>query len=393
MVLASARGVLFYPCMKILRVLLLGALLLGAARAADDYLVYFGCYTSGKSKGIYVSRFDSATGKLGAPELAVATTNPSFLAIHPSHRFLYAVGEMSGSGKKAGAVSAFALDAATGKLTLLNQQDSGGSGPCYVGLDNTGKNALVANYGSGSVASLPVKADGTLCPAASEMQHSGSSVNSARQKGPHAHSIFLDTANRFAFAPDLGLDKVMIYRFDSAKGTLTPNDPPFAAVAAGSGPRHFTFHPSGKFAYVINEMLCTVTAFAYDSERGALKEIETVSTLPAGKSVKPSYSTAEIRVHPNGKMLYGSNRGHDTIAVFALDPATGKLELIQNAPTLGKIPRNFNFDPSGKWLLAAHQTSDNVVVFSVDQTTGKLTPTGQQIEVGACVCVKFMPLK
>jgi 6-phosphogluconolactonase len=218
-------------------------------------------------------------------------------------------------------------------------------------------------------------------------------VNPARQKGPHAHSIFLDAANRFAFAPDLGLDKVMIYRFDAAKGTLAPNEPPFASVAPGSGPRHFTFHPNGKFAYVINEMLCTVTAFAYDAERGALKEIETVSTLPAGESVKPGYSTAEVRVHPNGKVLYGSNRGHDTIAVFALDEATGKLKLAQNAPTLGKIPRNFNLDPSGKWLLAAHQNSDNVVAFAVDQATGQLTPTGQQIEVGACVCVKFMPLK
>lgn len=393
MVLASARAVLFHPRMKILRVLLLGALLLGAARAADDHLVYFGTYTSGKSKGIYVARFDSATGKLGAPELAAATTNPSFLAIHPSHKFLYAVGELSGAGKKAGAISAFALDATTGKLALLNQQGSGGSGPCYVGLDNAGQTALVANYGSGSVASLPIKADGTLCPAVSERQHIGSSINPARQKGPHAHSIFLDAANRFAFAPDLGLDKVMIYRFDAAKGSLTPNEPAFATVAPGSGPRHFTFHPNGKFAYVINEMLCTVTAFAYDAERGTLKEIETVSTLPTGEGVKPGYSTAEIRVHPNGKVLYGSNRGHDTIAVFALNEATGKLKLVQNAPTLGKIPRNFNFDPSGKWLLAAHQNSDNIVAFSIDQTSGELTPTGQQIEVGACVCVKFMPLK
>jgi 6-phosphogluconolactonase len=378
--------------MKILRGLLLGLLALGTARAADDYLAYFGGYTGAKSKGIYVARFDSSTGKLGAPELAAETTNPSFLAIHPSHRFIYAVGEMSGAGKKAGAVSAFAVDAATGHLKLLNQEPSGGSGPCYVGLDNAGRNALVANYGSGSVAVLPVKDDGTLCPATAEMQHAGSSVNPKRQTGPHAHSIFLDAANHFAFAPDLGLDKIMSYRFDSAKGTLTPNDPPFTAVAPGSGPRHFTFHPNGKFAYVINEMLCTVTAFAYDAERGALKEIETVSTLPAGEKLLPSYSCAEIRVGPTGKFLYGSNRGHNTIAVFTLDPDTGKLQLIENAPTLGKIPRNFNFDPTGKWLLAAHQTSDNVVVFRIDPATGKLTPTGQQVEVVACVCIKFMPL-
>ncbi len=390
--LASGAALLFHPRMKILRGLLLGLLAFGTARAADESLAYFGGYTAGKSKGIYVARFDSATGKLGAPELAAEATNPSFLAIHPGHKFLYAVGELGGSGKKAGAVSAFALDAATGKLSLLNQQPSGGSGPCYVGLDNNGKNALVANYGSGSVAVLPIKADGTLGAPSAEMQHTGSSVNPKRQAGPHAHSIFLDAANRFAFASDLGLDKVMIYRFDAARGTLTPNDPPFAAVAPGSGPRHFSFHPNGKFAYVINEMLCTVTAFAYDAGRGALQEIETVSTLPAGEKLLPSYSCAEIRVHPNGRVLYGSNRGHNTLAVFALDPETGKLKLIENAPSLGKIPRNFNFDPTGKWLLAAHQTSDNVVVFAIDQKTGKLTPTGQQVEVAACVCIKFMPL-
>jgi len=370
----------------------LGLLVLGAARAADESLAYFGGYTAGKSKGIYVARFDSATGKLGAPELAAVATNPSFLAIHPDHRFLYAVGELSGTGKKAGAVSAFAIDAATGHLTLLNQQPSGGSGPCYVGLDNDGKNALVANYGSGSVAVLPIKTDGSLCAPSAEVQHTGSSVDPRRQKGPHAHSIFLDAANRFAFASDLGLDKVMIYRFDAAKGTLTPNDPAFATVAPGSGPRHFTFHPNGKFAYVINEMFCTVTAFAYDAERGALKEIETVSTLPAGTQLVPAYSCAEVRVGPTGKYLYGSNRGHDTIAVFALDPGTGKLQLIQNAPTLGKIPRNFNFDPTGKWLLAAHQNSGNIVVFRIDPASGRLTPTGQQIEVDACVCIKFMTL-
>ena len=356
-------------------------------------LVYFGTYTTGKSKGIYVAPFDSTTGKLGAPQLAAETTNPSFLAIHPSHHFLYAVGEMSGTGKKAGAVSAFALDAATGKLRLLNQESSGGSGPCYVGLDNDGKNALVANYGSGSVAVLPIRDDGTLCAPSAEVQHSGSSVNPARQKGPHAHSIFLDSANHFAFAPDLGLDKIMSYRFDAAKGTLTPNNPPFASAAPGSGPRHLAFHPNGQLAYVVNEMACTVTAFRYDYTHGVMTEIETVSVLPTGESVQPNYSCAEIRVQPNGTTLYASVRGHDTIAVFTLYPVSGKLKLIQNAPTLGKIPRNFNFDPSGKWLLAAHQNSDNIVVFSVDRHTGKLTPTGQQIEVGACVCVKFMPLE
>lgn len=355
---------------------------------SNECLVYFGTYTSGKSKGIYVSRFDTASGKLSAPELAAETTNPSFVAIHPSHRFLYAVGELS--GKKGGAVSAFAIDPQSGKLTLLNQQSSVGVGPCFVAVDKAGKNALVANYGGGSVAALPIQSDGRLAEASSFIQHTGSSVNPKRQKGPHAHSINLDAANHFAFTPDLGLDKVLIYKFDSAKGTLTPNNPPFASVAPGSGPRHFAFHPSGRFAYVINEINCTMTAFSYDAKRGELKELQTLSTLPQGESVLPAYSTAEVRVHPSGKFLYGSNRGHDTIAVFAIDESTGKLVPIEHVPTQGKIPRNFGIDPTGGWLLAAHQSSDNVVVFRIDQKTGRLTPTGQSIEVGAAVCVKFM---
>ena len=379
--------------MKILHGLLSLTLALGDTVHGTDtnqYWVYFGTYTGPKSKGIYLSRFDAGSGKLGAPELAAETTNPSFVAIHPTHRFLYAVGEL-GSGGKGGAVSAFAIDQASGKLTLLNQQSSGGAGPCYVGVDDGGRNALVANYGGGSVAVLPIASDGTLQPATAVMQHRGSSVNPQRQKGPHAHSIFLDAANRFAFAPDLGIDKVVSYRFDAGKGTLTPNDPPFATVAPGSGPRHLAFHPGGHFAYVINEMLCTVTAFAYEAERGALTELQTIPTLPPGVVVQPGYSCAEVLVHPSGKFLYGSNRGHNSITVFAIDGETGKLSYVQNQPSLGNMPRNFNLDPTGAFLLAAHQKSDNVVVFRVDPANGKLTPTGQQIEVGACVCIKFMP--
>ncbi len=354
------------------------------------YAVYFGTYTKGKSKGIYRALFDAVTGKLGEPELAAETTNPSFLAIHPSRKFLYAVGELA--GKKGGAICAFAIEP-SGKLTLLNQQSTVGAGPCYVGLDNAGKHALVANYGGGSVAVLPIGADGKLGEAGAFVQHVGSSVNPKRQQGPHAHSFFLDPANRFAFAPDLGLDKVMIYKFDTEKGTLTPNDPAFGAVAAGSGPRHFTFHTNGKFAYVINEMLCTVTAFRYDAVRGALSEIQTITTLPAGETVQPNYSTAEIRVHPSGRFLYGSNRGHNTIAVFTIDSETGKLTPVQHAPTLGEMPRNFNFDPSGSWLICGHNNSDLVYVFRIDPATGKLTPTGQSIEVSMAVCVKFLPLE
>ena len=356
---------------------------------AAQYRVYFGTYTGAKSKGIYQATLDTSTGQVGAPELAAETTNPSFLSIHPSRKFLYAVGEQGGN--KGSAVSAFTIDSATGKLTLLNQQLSGGGGSCYVGADDAGKNVLVASYGSGCVSVLPIQPDGSLAPASSVIQHTGSSVNPKRQKEPHAHSIFLDAANHFAFAPDLGLDKVMIYRFDSAAGKLTPNDPAFAAVAPGSGPRHFAFHPNGKFGYIINEMLCTITGFRYDANRGALTEIQTISTLPAGETVQPSYSTAEIRVHPNGKFLYGSNRGHNSIAVFAIDDA-GKLTPIQHEPTQGKTPRNFNIDPTGAYMLVGHQDSDAVVVFRIDQQTGRLTPTGQTIAVSGAVCVKFLPL-
>jgi 6-phosphogluconolactonase len=364
------------------------------ASDATQYLAYIGTYTApGKSRGIYVARFDAKTGKLGTPELAAETQRPSFLAIHPNRKFLYAIGELADAGgKKGGAVSAFAIDAASGKLTLLNQASSGGPGPCHVTVDKAGRNALVANYGGGSCAVLPIQADGRLSEPSCFVQHVGSSVNPKRQAGPHAHAINLDAVNRFAFVPDLGLDKVMIYKFDGAKGCITPNDPAFGAVPPGSGPRHIAFHPSQKSAYVINEMLCTMTAFRYDAARGALTEIQTLSTLPAGESVQAGYSTAEVEVHPNGKFLYGSNRGHDTIAVFTI-AADGKLSLIQNEPTQGKMPRHFTLDPTGRWLLAEHQSSDSIVVFSVDPKTGKLKPAGQTVEVGSPVCVQFLPVK
>ena len=246
-------------------------------------LVYIGTYTGGKSKGIYVSRFDPATGQLTSPELAAATPSPSFLALHPGGRFLYAVGETTNlGGKRVGAVSAFSLDAKTGKLTLLNQQSSGGAGPCHLAVDQTGKCLLAANYGSGSIAALPIQADGTLGEPGAVIQHQGSSVNPQRQAGPHAHFITPDPANRFALTCDLGLDQVLVYRLDPAKSTLAANDPPFAAVKPGSGPRHLAFHPSGRYVFLINEMGSTLTAFAYDAQRGALKELQTVSTLPGG---------------------------------------------------------------------------------------------------------------
>jgi 6-phosphogluconolactonase len=353
--------------------------------------VYIGTYTGPKSKGIYLSTLDLATGKLSDAVVAAETTSPSFLAVHPSKKFLYAVGEISDfQGQKAGGVSAFAIDPASGKLTLLNQQTSGGAGPCHLVVDATGKAVLVANYGGGSVESIPLAADGKLGEPASFIQHAGSSVNKSRQSAPHGHSINVDPTNRFAVAADLGLDQVLVYKFDAATAKLTPNDPPFTAVAPGSGPRHFAFHPGGKYAYVINEITCTVTAFDYNSAKGTLTEIQTITTLP--HEVRPGYSTAEVVVHPSGKFLYGSNRGHDSIAVFQIVAANGTLTAVEHEPTQGKTPRNFAIDPTGKFLLAENQASDTIVVFAIDQSTGKLEPTGHKIEVPSPVCVRFVPL-
>jgi 6-phosphogluconolactonase len=356
-----------------------------------DMLVYVGTYTGEQSRGIYVSRFDPQTGALGQPELAVESTNPSFLAVHPSRTFLYAVNEIGEfEGQPAGSVSAFAIDRTSGRLTEINRQPSGGPGPAHLIVDRAGRNVLVANYGGGSAAVLPVERNGALRPPSSVVEHTGSSANPIRQKRPHAHAIQLDAENRFAYVPDLGIDRVMIYRFDADRGTLQPHDPPSAAVAPGAGPRHFAFHPGGRFAFVINELTCTITTFSREPTPGALTAVHTVSTLPAGETVQKGYSTAEIRVHPSGRFVYGSNRGHDSIAVFSVDEATGRLTLVQHEPTQGSTPRNFNLDPGGRWLLAANQRSHSVVVFRIDQETGRLTPAGHQIEVGSPVTVAFV---
>ncbi len=355
--------------------------------------VYFGTYSGKLSKGIYRSELDLATGQLSAPMLAGEVANPSFLAIAPNQKFLYAVGELSDvNGKKGGAVNAFAIDAATGDLKLLNQQSSVGAGPCHIVVDRTGKNALVANYGGGSAAALPIHADGKLGEASSFVQHKGSSVNPGNQSAPHAHSINVDAANRFVCVADLGLDKVLVYRLDPDKGTITANDPPAASVEAGSGPRHFAFHPNGKNAYVINEIKLTVTAFQYDAEKGVLTPQQTITTLPDGVTDRKGMSTAEVQVHPSGKFLYGSNRGHHSIAIFSIDPTTGKLTVVGHQGQGIKTPRNFGIDPTGNYLLVANQDSDSVTVFRIDQTTGQLEPTGSTVSVGTPVCVKFLPL-
>jgi 6-phosphogluconolactonase len=294
------------------------------------------------------------------------------------------VGEIeSFRGAKTGALSSFAIDPATGGLTLLNQQPSEGPGPCHLVVDKAGRNVLVANYGGGNVAALPIGDDGRLKPAVSVRAHEGSGPDQARQEKPHAHGIYLDAAERFALSPDLGADRVFVYRFDSTRGALEPQGT--APLDPGSGPRHLTFHPSGRYAYVINELLSTVTALAYDATKGALAPVQTVTTLPEGFS--GTSWTAEVAVSPDGRFLYGSNRGHDSLAVFRVDPTSGRLTAAGHVPVGGKTPRHFTIEPRGRWLLAAHQDSDSIAVFRLDPATGMPTPVGSPIAVPKPVCV------
>jgi 6-phosphogluconolactonase len=339
------------------------------APAESGLLVYFGTYTTGKytSKGVYVSRLDTANGTLTPPQLAAETSSPSFLAVHPTGNFIYSVNEKA-----------------------LNQQPSVGAGPAHLVVDKEGRNVLVANYGGGSVAVLPLEKNGKLKSASAFVQHTGSSVNPQRQKEPHAHSINLDSTGRYAYVADLGLDKILIYKFDPAKGLLTLNDPSSAGVTPGSGPRHFAFRPDGRFAFVINEMTCTITAFSHDAANGALREVHNVSALPPGSTVKQGQSGAEIQVHPSGKFLYASIRGLDSIAVFGIDQYSGRLTYIQNVATQGNTPRGFGIEPGGGYLLVGNQNSGTVVVFRIDPQSGKLTPTGSKIEISAPVSVKFV---
>jgi len=369
---------------------------LSFVRAADakELWAFFGTYTNnGRSKGIYCYKLDLASGKLTSVGVTEGIKNPSFLAIHPSGNFLYAVSEVNDAdGKPGGAVTAFSLDRKTGELKKLNHQSSEGAGPCYVATDKTGKVALTANYGSGSIASLPIKSDGSLEKAATAIQHEGSSVNKSRQEGPHAHSINVSPDNRFAVAADLGLDKLLVYKLDPAKGTLAANDPAFTSTPPGSGPRHFAFHPSGRFAYNCNEILSSVTAHAYDVAKGSLTPIQTITTLP--EETKGN-STAEIQCHPSGKFVYCSNRGHDSLAIFTVDEKTGKLTAAGHQKTLGRTPRNFGIDPTGAYIIACNQNTDqeNVVAFKVDQSTGQLTQVGDKITVPSACCVKFLAIE
>ncbi len=365
-------------------VLLLAPLVSRKASAAE-YLVYFGTYTNqGKSKGIYVSHFNSSTGKAQDPILAAEIKSPSWVVVDPGGRFLYAVTEEG----RIGSVSAFSIDRATGKLTALNTVSTKGNGPCHLAVDHTGKTLLAANYDSGSTVAFPIHGDGSLGEGASFIQHMGSGPDKSRQAGPHAHCTTVSPDNRFALVNDLGLDEILIYKMDPAKALLTPNDPPFGKVSPGAGPRHLAFAPNGKVAYVVNEMGQSTTVFSWDA-RGALTAIQTISDIP---HEVPGNSAAEIAVHPSGKFVYSSNRGHDSLAVFSVNAKDGKLTLVEYAPTKAKTPRGFGIDPSGSYLLAAGQDSDNVVVFRIDKRTGKLTPTGQELQVAMPVCVQFLAL-
>jgi 6-phosphogluconolactonase len=361
----------------------------GWSDAGKEFLVYVGSYNKARGKGIHAFRFDAAAGLLTSLGLATEAVNPTFVTASSDGRFLYATKEVTRhEGRKGGAVKAFAIDRKTGRLRFLNEVASGGTIPCYVALDKTGRYAMVANYGSGSVQVIEVRRDGRLGTATAFDQYAGSSVNPQRQEGPHAHSINVSPNNRFAIAADLGLDKVFVYRFDEKTGKLAPNHPAYAAVNPGSGPRHIAFARNGRFVYVIGEMKSNITTFAYDAARGILRKLQTISTLPKG--YKGQNDCAEIAVSPSGKFIYGSNRGHDSIAVFAVDPKKGTLVPVERAPSGGKTPRHFAIDPTGSYLLVANQESDTVAVFAIDRKSGRLTPTGETARVSSPACVRFV---
>ncbi len=352
-------------------------------QAKTEWIAWIGTYTKGKSKGIYAYRWIPGEHKFTALGLAVETNNPSFLAVHPNQRFVYAVNEVD-----EGSVSAFQIDAGSGQLKPLDHVSTRGSGPCHVAVDRTGRWAYAANYNSGSVAAFPIKSDGSLGDASVFVQHTGSSVNPQRQKGPHAHNVVLSPDNRYLLVADLGLDQVLVYPVEGESGGFNSRDPAVVKLARGSGPRHIAFRPDGKFVYVLTEMANTVTCFRYGAARATFEEMQTISTLPEGYN--GPHSGAEIAIR-NGH-LYASNRGQDSIAAFRIDPSTGTLTPAGHTPTQGKTPRNFAIDPTGGYLLAANQDSDSVVLFRID-SRGGLAPAGEEWDIGSPVCVAFSGVK
>lgn len=355
----------------------------------EKTMFYIGTYTGQKSKGIYRGLLNQKNGEIELKGIAAQTVNPSFLAIHPNKKFLYAVNESSNiQGKKQGGVAAFSIDDSTGELKELNQVLSGGTGPCHLALDKIGKFLAVANYGSGSVAVFKINTDGSIGEMTDRVQHSGSGPNQRRQEGPHAHWVGFSSDNKLLFACDLGIDKVFIYEFNSENGKIQPAKTPSINLVPGAGPRHMAFHPSGKFAYVINELNSTISTVECDFKKCAFRVIESVRTLP--ENFTSPNTTAEIAVHPSGDFLYGSNRGHDSIACFRIDRESGKLSLIEIAKCGGKTPRNFEISRDGKFLLCANQGSDNLTIFKIEEKTGKLELTPSTVEVGSPVCIVFL---
>jgi 6-phosphogluconolactonase len=365
-----------------------------------NMLVFVGTYTEpilfgtgkilqGKGEGIYAFRLDESSGGLEPVAKTTGVTNPSYLAFDASRRFLYAVNELKVyEDRPSGTVSAFAVDAKTGWLRFLNKRLTHGTDPCHVLVDDARKHVFVANFMSGSVCVLPVRDDGSLGEASDFIQHQGSGIDPARQKGPHAHSVTLDATNRFAFVPDLGLDRLMTYRLDARRGMLEANTVPWIKMKPGAGPRHVAFHPGGKFAYLVNELDSTIAALSYDKQAGAFEHLETVPTLPAGFS--GASTCADIQVSPKGTHVYASNRGHDSIVIYRIEGRSGKLSYVGHQPTGGQTPRSFGIDPAGRFLLAANQDSDTIVSFYIDAGDGTLEPTGQVMAVPTPVCIKFL---
>jgi 6-phosphogluconolactonase len=365
--------------------------LLASVRAsAADMWVYFGEHLDQPGHGFYLARFDTDTGTLTKPQFLLQAASPGYFVIDKDASHLYAANAITDfQGGKAGAASAYSINRSTGALMLINQHSSVGPNPAYISLAGDGRHALLANYTGASIAVLAINLDGSLGDRTAFVQHQGHSVNSERQPQPHPHSIYVDPTDRFVLVPDLGLDQVRIYRYDKDAGTLTPNDPPFATLPPGSGPRHLTFHPNGRWVYVISEMAGTVTLFNWDSQRGTLTSAQTISSMPSG--YQGVHTSAEVLPHPNGKFLYASNRGPDDLAVFAIDPTTGQLTLLQHISTQGKMPRFFTFDPTGNWLLVGDHDSNCVTIFRVDPQSGLLTQNGSPVSVPNPFCFRFVP--
>jgi 6-phosphogluconolactonase len=363
------------------------AVALFASRAhGADMFVYFGSHSSRPGAGFSLAHFDTDTGILTKPEFLLEAKEPAYFIIHPDGRLLYTCN----SGAPGG-VSAYAIEPHTGRLTLLNRVLAGGVDTSYLSLDRTAHYVLAANYDGGNIAVFALKTDGTIGDYTAFVQHTGRSTNPQRQTHAYAHSIITDPSNRFVFVADLGVDKLFVYRFAEKNGSLTPNTPAFVSIAPGSGPRHVKFHPNGRWVYLINEIASTVVAFNWDAANGTLAEFQTISTLPAGFT--GTSACAELEVHPNGKFLYGSNRGHDSLAVFAIDAVTGRLTPVEHVPSGGKTPRNFAFDPTAHWIICTNHGSDNAVVFRVNENTGRLTRTGDPVSVPGPFCERFLPVR